>query len=52
MTKVTIENEFGKYTVEVDKDDMNLSELLDQLVLPALLSVGYHRSTLDKYINI
>lgn len=51
MTKITVENCYGKYSVESDKDDMNMQEMLELLVRPALRCVGYSDKTIDEYLN-
>ncbi|WZE63645.1 hypothetical protein PANI_CDS0126 [Maribacter phage Panino] len=51
MTKITIKNEYGKYSVEVDESDMTLTGMMDKLIMPVIKSVGYSQITIDKYFE-
>jgi hypothetical protein len=50
-TKITLENEYGKYEVEVKDEGMNIGEVLDKLFIPVLLAAGYSERTIEAYIG-
>lgn len=39
----------GEYTVSVPQEAMTLGDLMDEVVQPLLLAVGYHPKTIDDY---
>lgn len=41
-TKITLENENGTYSIEVDKIMMNLDDMQTDLLEPVLLAASYH----------
>jgi hypothetical protein len=47
-TKISIRNEHGEYSVEVNKTGMPLSELLEEVIEPALLAAGYSQNAIDE----
>lgn len=52
MTKVTLENEFGVYSVGTEANVEVLDCLLERVVKPCLVAVGYSRSLVDEIIPI
>ena len=50
MTKITLEDQYGKYTVEVKQDDMPLDDLIEHLVRPLLIVTGYNEETIKKHL--
>ena len=50
MTKVTLENEFGKYSVEVSAEVEPIDCLISMVIRPLLLAVGYSERVVDKKI--
>lgn len=51
MTKISFENENGKYMVEVDKEDMYLTEIICDLLIPVLLAAGYHYENIKEVMR-
>ena len=51
MTKVTIGNENGIYTAEVDEIEMPMHDLLDKVVVPALMAAGYIEDVVWRHID-
>ena len=49
MTRITLENEHGKYIVEIKKESITLESVMDDLIQPVLLAAGYHESTIENY---
>lgn len=50
MTRVTLENENGKYSIEVEFNELTLGELVTDLIIPALLAAGYSPSLVSGLI--
>lgn len=50
-TKLTIENCYGKYTVESSGDDLNIQEHFDNLIIPCLLAAGFNREVIATYLE-
>jgi hypothetical protein len=40
--KITLEHYNTKHTVEIDRDDLTIDEVLEELVEPVMQSAGYH----------
>lgn len=51
MTKITIEDQYGRYLVELNKDDLNIQEVFEELIVPALLACGFSSETINKYLG-
>ena len=48
MTQIVITNEHGTYKVSTEEDGMNVPDLINLLIIPALLSAGYaHNSVMN-----
>jgi len=41
MTSINFKNEFGSYTIEINKDGMTIDEVFEDLITPVLLAAGY-----------
>lgn len=50
-TSVTISNEHGVYSVSVDRTEVGLDELVDDVITPALLSAGYAEATVKDFLG-
>lgn len=50
MTKLTLETEYGTYSVEVNEDDMNITDVFDRLLIPVLLSAGYDEHSIKEQL--
>jgi hypothetical protein len=48
MTKITMETCYGVVTVEVPEDNLNISQVRDDLLKPLLLATGYHPDNVDE----
>ena len=49
MTKLTLENQYGKYSVEVPDDDLPLSTIMQSLFVPVLLSASYNYNNIAEW---
>lgn len=48
--KLTLEHYGKKITIEIDEDSA-FDEVVDNLIVPAFLTIGFHRNTIKKYIK-
>lgn len=46
-TTLTLRNEYGEYTVQVNQRELTIAEIIDDLVIPVLLAAGYSREVID-----
>lgn len=51
MSKITLENEFGTYTIDSKKEVEHINDVMDYLVMPLLLAAGYQPSTIKEGIE-
>ena len=42
MTKITLENEFGKSSIELKENGLSITQVIEELIAPLLLASGYH----------
>lgn len=50
MTSITFKNCYTSVTIEVEKDDMSIKEVLEDLIKPVLLGATYHQNNVDDII--
>lgn len=50
-TSITLSNGYGRYSVELEQGDMTLPDIMDLLVIPALLAAGYRHDTISDYFG-
>lgn len=50
-TTLTLENEYGTYTISVNKQDMSIDEVVDELVVKVLLAAGYHIEIINEVLG-
>lgn len=48
MTKITLENQYGKYSAEIVKEDMAMDVVLEELIIPVLMAAGFGDETIRK----
>lgn len=46
-TRLTLENEHGKYSIEIP-GDATIVQMIDDLFIPVLLASGFARETIEK----
>ena len=51
MTKLTLTNCYGRYEIEINKDDMTLDEMANEIIRPILILTGYNKDQINEYIN-
>ena len=49
-TKVTLENEYGTYSVEVNQTELALNDLVRDVIKPVILSAGYSPTFLGDHL--
>jgi len=49
-TTIALKNECGTFTVSVDKTTMVIGDVVDELIVPLLLGVGYSDKTIGRRI--
>lgn len=50
VTKLTLENEYGTISIEINKTDVTLPTFSNELIKPILLAASYPESVIEKYI--
>lgn len=48
MTTITLENKYGKYSISVNIENMNIFEMEEELFKPLLGAMGYHHNAIAK----
>ena len=51
MTEIKLKMDDLVVTVRVERGELSLSQLIDDLIVPALLAAGYHPDTIKSYIE-
>jgi hypothetical protein len=46
-TTITLQTEYGTVSVTVNKNDLTIHDLIDQLVKPVIIASGYHQELVD-----
>lgn len=54
MNKISVQlKQYNQtHTIEIDREDLDMQELLQLLIVPLLKSAGYGESTINKYIKV
>lgn len=52
MTRITLENENGKYSAEIEDEEIGLPKLLSSLVIPTILAAGYDSDNVFKRVVV
>jgi len=50
MSKITIEDKYGKYTLEDVRDDLNIYEMIE-LIERGLLAMSFSQATINEVLN-
>ena len=51
FTRMTIEDRFINVSIEVPREGMTLSTLMDDVVMQLLAGAGYSEKTIEQYFN-
>ena len=51
-TRLVLENENGRYSIEIKKEMITISEFFDELVVPILLAAGYSEKLIQDYYSV
>jgi hypothetical protein len=49
--KVTVENQFGIYSITATDQGGQLTEFMDLIIRPMLTLIGYQKETIDEYFD-
>jgi hypothetical protein len=49
-TTINIKNEHTECTITVDKIHMTTEDMLEDLIVPALLALGFSKENIDHYL--
>lgn len=49
--RITLEDNYQKIVLEVPRNDLSLSEVVEQLFRPAVVAYGYHPDSADKVLG-
>lgn len=52
MTKITLENSYGIYTIQVPQDDMNIDSIYENLIIPVLCASGFDRKLVEHWVGL
>ena len=50
-TKITLTTVYGTTTVEVNKTDLNMYDLIQEVIKPVLLASGYQPATVNEALG-
>lgn len=50
-TKLTLENDYGTYSVGINKQDLTIGSMFEDLVIPVLLAAGYQQESIDNCLG-
>lgn len=50
-TKITLTTVYGTVTVEVNKTDLNMYDLIQEVIKPVLLASGYQPATVNEALG-
>ena len=51
MSKISLTDENGTYTVDSFDPCETLDDMFSRLIIPVLLACGYSRASIDKYMD-
>jgi len=51
FTKVTLQNKYGSYTIEVPNSDLTIDTMMSQIIAPLLKAATYPSQLVNQYIN-
>lgn len=51
MTKLTLENENGEYSIAIKEEEINLYNVFQHLIIPILLSAGYSADSINEQLS-
>jgi len=49
--RLTLENQYGVYSVASRDSVEHINDFVDTLIVPLLLSAGYHKDTIDEALG-
>lgn len=51
MTKITLENEDGVYSIEVTKECVTMTDIVEDLLIPLLSAAGFHQDMVRRTLT-
>ena len=52
MRKITLEDEYGTYSVETTQDPVTIDQIFEGLIIPVLLAAGFGEGTINDYLDV
>lgn len=52
MTRIELKNCYGEFAVRLERDDLAISEVVEDLVIPLLLAAGYSQIIIDECLGL
>jgi len=49
--KITLKHYDVKYTIETEHDDFDMEHMINDIIRPLLLVMGFHPNTIDEYLG-
>jgi hypothetical protein len=50
-SRITLENEYGTYSISTHSSDMDIVEIFNTLIIPLLKAAGYAEKTVEDYLD-
>lgn len=51
FNKIKVWNENGEFTIKIPQINLSMDEMINDLIVPMLKSVGYAEANIKEYIN-
>ena len=52
MTTVILRNSYSEITIQVDRDELSVEDMFDNLIKPMLFAAGYSEASITEYFEI
>jgi hypothetical protein len=49
--KISLTNEYGTYTIELEQEYVQLNDYIENLIIPVLLAAGFVQESIDGYFS-
>lgn len=49
--KISLTNEYGTYTIELEQEYVQLNDYIENLIIPVLLAAGFVQESIDEYFD-
>ena len=51
MSKISLTDENGTYTIEIPEEEITLPDYFERLIIPVLRCAGFSRKSIDSYMD-